>query len=100
MRLSKLVRKYPQEKRLGRGLNINKITERFSLIEKTLDRYSIFWSTDEKRPKTLEYLKFELEPAPELLQQLDFNSPLAVRITPEENDGPCSAHTIPDTLNF
>ena len=87
-------------KRFGRGLNINKIAERFPLVEKTLERYSIFWSTDEKRPEILEDLKFELEPAPETLQLLDFYSPLAVRITPEENDGACSAHTIPATPNL
>ena len=100
MRLGKLVRKYPKMKRLGRGLNIHKIAERFPLIEKTLDRYSIFWSTDEKRPRTVEDLKFELDPVPEPLQLHDFSSPLAIRITPEENDGPCSAHTIPATPNL
>ena len=97
MSLGKLVRKYPKMKRLGRELNIHKIAERFLLIKKTVDRYCIFWSTDEIRPKTLENLKFELEPVPEPLQLLGFYSPLAVHITPEENDGPCSAHTIPAT---
>ena len=100
MRLGKLVEKYPKMKRLGRGLNIHKNADRFSLIEKTLDRYSMFWSTDERRPKTLEDFKFELEPVPEPLQLLDFYSPLAVLITPEENEGPCSAHTIPATPNL
>ena len=100
MSLVKLVRKYPKMKRLGRGLNINKIAERFPLIEKTPDRYGIFWSMDDERPKTMEELNFELEQVPEPLQLHDFRYPLAIRITREENDGPCSAHTIPATTNL
>ena len=96
MRLGKLVRKYPKMNQLGKGLNIKKIAERLTLIEKSLHRYSIVWSMDEKRPKTLD-LKFELEPAPKPLQLLELYSMLAVGITPEGNDGPCSAHTIPAT---
>ena len=100
MRLGKVVRKYPKKKRLGRRLNIHKIAERYIFIEETLDRYSIFWKTDGKRPKTLEDLKFQLDPVPEPLQLLDYYSPLAVRIPPEENDGLCSAHTIPAAPNL
>ena len=87
-------------KRLGRGLKINKIPERFPLNEKTLDRYSIFWSMDEEKPKALEELKFELEQVPKPLQLQDFRYPLSIRITPEQNDVPCFAHTIPALLNL
>ena len=88
-------------KRLGRGLNINKIAKRFPLIEKTLDKYSMIGSMDDEKPKTLEDLRFELEPVPEPLQLQHFSFPaslsaIEIRIKSEDN-GACSSHTIPPT---
>ena len=88
-------------KRVGRRLNINKIAKQFSLIKKTLDKYSMFSSMDDEKPKSLEDLKFDLEPVPEPLQLQHFSFhaslyALEVRITSEDN-GLCSSHTIPPT---